>query len=214
MKDHVNTRAQFQGMLNLVYETLGKDKPEARIVRAYFDSLKGFSIEEIAEALNRHMVDPDRGQWVPKPADIVRQIMGNTESNAELAWTLVDQAIRQVGPWQSVCFDNPISMRVIHDMGGWVKLCNTDEKNYPFVHKEFITRFRGYANRPTPDYPGKLIGSAEAHNAQGGHRQHNELVFIGDPQAAEAIHLSGQQSIAQITRAGDLTTGLLEEKGD
>ena len=64
-------------------------------------------LRAVADALNRHAVNPDNGQFLPKPADIVRLINGNTVDRALVAWSTVERAIRSTGPYQSVVFDSP-----------------------------------------------------------------------------------------------------------
>ncbi len=206
-------KSDFRAMLDLVFDTIGKPRLEPRVVRVYYDSLKQYELEDIAEALNKHMVDTERGQWTPKPADIARQIAGGVEANSQLAWSKVDRAVRTVGPYRSVCFDDPKIHRVIADMGGWISLCGTDEKEYPFKRQEFEKRYRGYAQREF-DYPARLIGSAQASNERLGYHDQNDLVFIGEPGVARVVYETGQDKPAvAITHAGHLATNLLEAGG-
>jgi hypothetical protein len=44
------------------------------VMTIYFDLLTDFNIGCVAEAVNKHMMDPEYGSFFPKPADIIRQI--------------------------------------------------------------------------------------------------------------------------------------------
>lgn len=185
-------KTKFHAMINLAFELAGKDKPERHLVKGYFVALEKYDIEEISQALNRHAVDPDQGQWVPKIADIVRNITGNTQTQSELAWTKVDTAIRTVGPHESVCFDDKTIHAVIEDMGGWILLCGIDNDEYPFKHNEFIKRYRGYAVRPPGQVMKRLIGSNEAGCANWPDKI-APPVLVGDRDKALLILESGRE---------------------
>lgn len=188
-------KADFHKLMNMTYELYGKQEPNIAILRMYFAALIRYEFDEIKEAINHHAVDPDQGQYLPKPADIVRNILGNTQTQAELAWTKVDLAIRTVGSHESVCFDDRLIHAVIEDMGGWVVLCAVDDKEYPFKHNEFIKRYRGYINRP-PAYGqvlSRLIGTTEASNRNDGYMEHIPLpILIGDKELAMLVLQGGR----------------------
>ena len=62
----------------------------------------------------------------------------------------------------------------------------TDDE-WPFVGKEFENRYRGFrARSERPEYPAKLIGITNAHNAQKGFKQ-DAPVLIGNEQAAMQV---------------------------
>ncbi|NMS31841.1 hypothetical protein HKB24_04265, partial [Vibrio parahaemolyticus] len=81
-----------------------------------FEALRAYSIEEVRIGLTRHIQSPDTGQFFPKPADVIKHIDGNSGSRAMVAWNKVDKAVRQVGAWTSVMFDDALIHRVISDM--------------------------------------------------------------------------------------------------
>lgn len=108
-----------------------------------------------------------------------------------VAWSLVDRGIRTIGTYASVAFDDPVIHRVISEMGGWVALGTRDEKEWPFVAKEFQNRYRGYRMRSEiPEHPRQLVGIAEAQNAREG-RESQPPVLIGNPNKAKQVLLSG-----------------------
>lgn len=135
----------------------------------WWAAMKPFDFAAVADAFNRHCVNPDNGQFMPMPADIVRMLQGSTQDAGLIAWAKVDRSVREVGTYRSVVFDDALIHRVISEMGGWVMFGTKDEEAWPFVRNEFVNRYRGYRGRSqVPDYPPVLIGITEATNAKAG----------------------------------------------
>jgi hypothetical protein len=138
------------------------------MIEVWFDALAHYSLEDIGVALTRHVRDADSGRFAPKPADVIAHLAGGSSVRALRAWSMVDKAVRMVGHYVSVAFDDPIIHRVIDDMGGWTKLAMTatlDDLKYRGL--EFQKRYQGalITGGVGQDYPPYLIGAAEAHNA-------------------------------------------------
>lgn len=158
----------------------------------WWEAMKPYDLTAVRDAMNRHAVNPDNGQFCPKPADVVKLIRGGTKDAALLAWAKVDQAVRSVGTYRSVCFDDPLINAVLADMGGWIALGQVDEDDLPFRAKEFENRYRGYVLRgPLVDYPRALPGIAERDNAALGRSAPKDLVFVGDAVRAQLVHERG-----------------------
>ncbi|MNY07420.1 hypothetical protein D3C86_1402220 [compost metagenome] len=88
-------------------------------------------------------------------------------------------------------FDDPIIHRVLQDMGGWVALGAKQEKEWPFVAKEFENRYRGYRTQGgAGEYPRALVGIAEAQNGQNGFKS-QAPVLIGNSAKAKQVLASG-----------------------
>lgn len=157
----------------------------------WWTALKGHDLAAIVDAFNRHLANPDAGQFPPKPADIIRMLQGSTQDSALRAWVKVDQAVRRVGTYVDVVFDDALIHRVIQDMGGWVALGTKREDEWPFVAKEFENRYRGFRSRnECPEYPACLVGIATAHNNQKGFKT-EPPVLIGNEQLARHVLRGG-----------------------
>lgn len=157
----------------------------------WWEATKPFDLEAVKDAFNRHCVNPDNGQFAPMPADVVKLLHGSTKDGALVAWSKVDLAVRQVGPYQTVAFDDPIIHAVIQDMGGWVAIGAKDGKEWPFVRNEFENRYRGYRLRnDATEYPCTMIGIAEAQNGREGFDT-PPPVLIGDPRRAQVVIARG-----------------------
>jgi hypothetical protein len=114
----------------------------------------------------------------------------------------VDKTLREKGTYIDVVFDDPIIHRVIHDMGGWVKFGEKNEDEWPFVAKEFQTRYQSFKSRnEIPDHPGVLVGIANAHNRREGHELEPYLM-IGNVEKCKAIvEKKDSKPMIQFTKA-------------
>ena len=167
-------------------EVYGREVSES-VASVWWTALKGHDIAAVEIAFHRHMTNPDTGQFMPKPADIVRILAGTSADSALVAWAKVDKAMRTVGTYQSVVFDDSLAMRVLQDMGGWIALGAKGGDEWPFVANEFRTRYQGYRQRgEAPEHPSRLIGIAEADAIRKGVPP-KDVVLIGDPIAAQRV---------------------------
>ena len=180
---------RFASLISNVYAFYRQDHSEFAL-SVWWEAMKPFDFEAVSDALNRHCVNPDTGQFMPKPADVVRLLRGSTQDGALVAWAKVDRAVRTVGTYRSVAFDDPAINAVLQDMGGWVALGAKTEDEWPFVAKEFENRYRGYRQRGEFDFPKWLPGIAEAQNAQTGQRV-EPPVLIGDERKAKLVLQGG-----------------------
>jgi hypothetical protein len=187
MDDTLEEKRRFATLLTHL-----ADYYKAEISRAvlgiYWEGLKAYSYEAIEKACWAHTQLPDEaGRWMPRNSDIIKMISGSTIDQAAIAWSAVDSAVRVRGTWDDVVFDDPIIHRVIADMGGWVKIGSHDDDAWPFVGKEFQTRYRSFRMRgDLPDYPKQLTGMANAHNAAGG-RPLLPPILLGNPEKAKLV---------------------------
>lgn len=180
----------FTSMLDAVAEYYGRPLSTA-MVAIYWQGLKDLELSTVRQALTQHVQNPDTGQYMPKIADIRKMIGGTTHDAALVAWTKVDQAVRSVGTYRDVVFDDPIIHRVIYDMGGWISLGSKKEEEWPFVEREFVARYRGYASkRERPVYLPVLTGISNSHNVRHGYPTEPPHL-VGDPEQCRAVLSSG-----------------------
>ncbi len=160
---------------------------------------KEFDPGQVSKAFSAHLMDPERGQFMPKPADIVRQLQGTRTDRSLLAWGKVLDAMQRVGAYQSVAFDEPVIHATIEDCGGWVAMCRGELDALPFLEKRFCDSYKAYAARGVPAYTAVLPGVHGLENATKGHRS-APPVLIGDPEkAARVIASGGDMPKTQIT---------------
>jgi hypothetical protein len=192
---HNNDIDKFFVMLNGISDYYGKQISKG-VMRLYWEGLRQYDFEAVEKAFWTHTQNPDTGQFMPKIADVAKYLKGRTVDQASQAWSKVDKAIRIVGTYQDVVFDDPIIHRVIEDMGGWISFGNKREDEWPFVQNHFENRYRGFVMREEmPEYQARLIGIANAQNAQNGFPQ-NLPVLIGNREKAEAILNDGSNHVS------------------
>lgn len=173
-------------------------------LQVWWTACQNFDLEQVRKALNAHAVDPERGQFAPKPADVVKALQGTKTDRARSAWGKVMDAMQRVGAYQSVCFDDPVIHAVIEDVGGWMGLCRSDFEQLSYTEHRFCESYRAYAGRPDVNYPAKLLGQHEVDNRQAG-RRIAPPVLIGNPQkAAEVLRLGGAGAKTQFTLASEV----------
>ena len=184
-------RNAFAQLVVNVYAFYAKEASDFAL-GVWWQAMRPFDFAAVTEAINRHCVNPDAGQFLPKPADIVRMLGGSTQDAALRAWSEVDRAVRSIGPYVSVRFDDALIAQVILDMGGWIRLCSNTEKEWPFVAREFENRYRGYRMRSeVPENVPRLTGIFAATNRLNGY-EYEEVAQITNanrtaPQIAQAF---------------------------
>lgn len=176
----------------------------------WWQACESFDFDQVSKALTAHAMDPERGQFAPKPADIVRQLQGTHGDRALVAWGKAYEAIGRVGSWSSVAFDDGVIHAVIEDMGGWTAICQTLIDDLPFLQRRFCDTYRAYAKRPDLRWPPHLACESESSNRLHGYAI-KPPTLIGDPgKAAEVMRAGVEQSRVQITNAAELPLRLAQ----
>lgn len=183
--------------------------PSDSAVDLAFQALARFGIDEVKKGLTSHINDPENGRFFPKPADVVRNIDGDSDSRALKAWSKVEKAVRSVGSYETVIFDEPAIMASIENLGGWIRLCQMKEDELPFRRNEFVKLYKGFLINPPEQFPNKLIGISEGHNQIEFQDRIAPPVIIGDRDKAMLI-LEHQQPEVPVIR--NIVRRMLEEK--
>lgn len=113
----------------------------------WWQGCKNYSLEDVSKALSQHATDPDRGQFAPKVADIVRILGGTKSDRSLLEWGRVHAAMSDVGAYQDVDFGDPSTHAAIRDMGGWPKLCRTETDQLSYLQHRFCELYKAYDGR-------------------------------------------------------------------
>lgn len=203
-------KAKFMEVLSGVHDFYGRDLSKFAVA-VWLQACETFDVEQVTKALSAHLMDAERGQFMPKPADIVRQLQGTNTDRSLIAWGKVMDACQRVGAYTSVCFDDGVIHAAIEDMGGWVKLCrsNTDELGY--LQKRFCDAYKAYAGRGDVAFPALLAGEHDIGNAARGYRT-KPPVLIGNPERAKRVLLTGtNEPKTQITHVSAGLLGMRRE---
>lgn len=199
-------RREFALMLRDVYLFYGKDKEFSdTAVDIWWQAMKPFDFAAVRESFGRHAVNPDKGSFMPKPADIVRMMGGSTLDSAMVALSEFERALSEVGTYMTVVFEDPLIHVVVDEMGGWVQLGHVTSKDWEFRRNEFLNRYRSYKSRSeTPPFRPRLIGICDGENATKGYKVDDTyLRLIGDAATCKRVMALGSDSAGRLS----ITTG-------
>ncbi len=178
----------------LVADALGYYRQNASefTLQVWWQACQGVSLEEVTKAMTAHAMDPDRGQFAPKVADIIRQLGGTTTDRAQLAWGKALNAASSVGAYSDVVFDDPAIHAAIEDLGGWPKFCRSETKDLSYLQHRFCECHKAYTGRGQFEYPRALMGdrSPDAMFAKRG-LPPPKPALIGNPDEAKAVYQGG-----------------------
>lgn len=152
--------SEQQRFAELVTSALGYYRQDVTpfTLAVWWQGCQPFALEQVSKALTAHATDPDRGQFAPKVADIVRILGGTTTDRAALAWGKVYEAMGSVGAYTDVVFDDAAIHAAVSDMGGWQKMCRSSMDELSYLQHRFCESYRAYSGRGEFDYPKVLTG--------------------------------------------------------
>lgn len=183
------------------------------VLDLWWTACQRFDLEQIRRALQAHATDPERGQFAPKVADLVRHLAGTTTDRAQLAWGKALEAFGAVGAYTDVVFDDPAIHAVIEDLGGWPKVCRGEIKDLGYLQHRFCESYRAYAGRGAFDFPRKLMGDRSPDSEF--ERRRLPLpspALVGDPAACKVVLENGSAAgKVRITHSGPAAAFLMLE---
>lgn len=155
---------EFTIELVMIAEMLDKTLSEG-LIELYFKTLKDLSLDQIRSAIN-HIANT--ATFFPKPVDFRNATGGNRDLQALTAWEKTRKAVRKVGRYESVQFNDPLIHSVISLMGGWEDFCSCEgydgEKWQQHDFEKMYKTMVG-VNRDHPEY---LPGMSELDNSARG----------------------------------------------
>lgn len=183
---------EFSAVLQATAELYPQRTLSASALALYWQALQDLGLLEVKAGLSQHINSPDVGQFMPKPADIRKALGGTTQDAALMAWAKVLKAVKLIGAYSTVTFDDPFIHAALTDMGGWVAVCHTNEDELPFREKEFVAKYRAYRAKPATElaFVPKLIGLIDQHNLPQGHDP-APVALIGKQERAERVLAKG-----------------------
>lgn len=197
-------RGAFADLMTNVMAYYGKDVSDF-LLSVWWDAFERFEMQQVSKALQKHACDPERGQFAPKVADIVRVLQGTATDRALIAWGKVHEAMSAVGAYTDVVFDDPAIHAVIEDLGGWPKVCRMDLKELSYLQHRFTESHRAYTERGQFEYQRRLAGdrSPDYEYARNGIPLPRPAL-IGDRERAVAVlkngNAAGKTSITMLAQ--------------
>lgn len=171
---------------------LYEKEPEPQVVEIYFRALEKFTIAEVEQGISKAC---STLKFFPKPVELIECITGGSGNLADKAMIeacRVLEAVKSIGTYSTVCFDDPITQAVIvQQFGGWAKFAEMREENEKWFVKDFVAGYQAFARQNVRHY-GALPGICHGQNALTGREREEKPVYIGDVQKAKAIHAQGK----------------------
>lgn len=187
-----NEKTALYAVLSDVMAYYRQDTSEFMLA-VWWNACQTFDLEQVTTALTRHATDPERGQFAPKVADIVRILSGTPTDRAQLAWGKVLEAMQRVGAYTDVVFDDPAIHAAVEDLGGWPKLCRSKNDDLGYIQHRFCESHKAYVNKGAFAHPRILMGdrSPDSEYAKKGLPVPKPAV-IGEVEAARLVYRQGQ----------------------
>jgi hypothetical protein len=189
-------RKEFLDLLSGLCYTLGKESNE-HLIKTYHTALNRFDISIVKNVINKAVVS---FKWFPKPVELIELIEGSSVDNSEIQAAQAFEAIRRVGPYQSVVFDDPVTQEVIKQYyGGWPKFCEGDSKDIVFKMNDFKKAYKAFSNQNRKHY-GSLYGISSISNDSNGIKQISSVKMIGNPEKCKQILEKKSQNVPLISQ--------------
>lgn len=138
-------------------------------VEIYYQALSDLDIVTIEKSVWQ-VINTRATASFPKVAEIREALRVDAEDTAILALDKFERAVREIGPYESVIFDDPVIHRVVDSFdGGWTGLCNMTGEEWIWAKKDWLKLYKALATDTKRRTPVKLIGLIEHENSVNGH---------------------------------------------
>jgi hypothetical protein len=174
----------------------------------WFRAMSAYPLEVVQGALDAHLSDPKRGQFLPMPADVVAQIdrivANDGRPGAEEAWAL---ALRSTDEGDTIVW----TAEAAEAMGICAPILSAgDEVGARMAFKEAYTRLVDAARRerrvpkwtPSLGHDPERRDKAIAAAVSAGQLTHNEFAALPAPRGAVALLAAPEQGIPPEALAG------------
>ena len=172
-------------------EGAGKE-PEVNAIEWAFEVLKDKDLGSIRNALIAHARHPKQGQFLPKPADIIRELEGTADDKKNAATVAFARVLENVGRYNSVVFDDPAIhyALAVGFNGKWADVCNFNENDFACQDKKrgFMSAYISF--KQGMNYPKRFAGVAE----MDGEDYRKCLKVVGNVDQARIVHQGGSSS--------------------
>lgn len=143
------TADEFEETIAVLIAGVGR-RMEPKMVDAWRVALSDLSVEQLQAAIVKCLREYKFAGF--PPVGQIREWAGagegglRIEDRAALAWDRVLEAIRNVGAYRSVNFDDPAINATIRTLGGWQTLCDAKaDELRQFIRPRFLESYRANA---------------------------------------------------------------------
>jgi len=131
----MHSKKIFKNYMTLMGEIFNKDLSPT-LMTLYWDVMKDYSDKQAEDMFKLATTSL---KFFPKPAELKELACNYSDLDdlPALAWSEVDNAVRTIGNYQSVEFNDPVCHSVIQAMGGWSELCQCSNDEWKWKRVEF-----------------------------------------------------------------------------
>ena len=158
-------------------------------IKIYFRALRKYTLAEVVQGIDAAI---RQCRFFPKPVELHELIGGSAEDVGEVEASKVLEAVKQVGAWKSVVFDDAVTAAVVeHGFGGWVKLCSSVSADEEMWFRKDFCRMYGSFSRRGVSYAGTLAGRAAIANEAHFNSHDERVALVGNVAQARALLAAG-----------------------
>lgn len=161
-------RPEFAMQINALASSFRTEADEA-MLEGYWIALSDLTLEAVRMAVARAIRECEH---FPRGKEL-RELGGELgpQGRAVLAWMAASKAVKKIGAYQSVDFDDPVINATIRAMGGWERFIEVSPEDFDkWTRKDFEKIYLSLAQRPIGDEAGApLIGIIDRTNGFGGY---------------------------------------------
>lgn len=146
----------------------------------YYKALSDIPIEAIERAV-WSIINTRTTATFPKVAEIREAVSGKVEDSAMLALSKVEKAVREVGGYSSVVFDDPVIHAVVSTFNnGWVGICDMSCEEWKWSRKDFLKLYEAMSRNGRGNIEPVLHGRHYIQNDNAGYKKAEEIEYVGD----------------------------------
>jgi len=164
--------AEFIKTMTGLCEIYGKTTSEF-MFDVYYKIFQDYDIKQFNNAVLT-CVKSNKYNVLPKPAEILEYLEGDKNDKALLAWVQAKDGVQRCGYCNTPDFKDPIISHCINELGGWIKFCEAEIAELPFIEKRFMDYYRLFLKRGIIDSK-SLIGYVDLSNNKEGYKKIDKI---------------------------------------
>lgn len=185
---------QIMTSLNELYGDPAKQISDLKM-ELYYNALKDLSIDQLNDAVNILCQTKTIKTW-PLPAEIRQAVEGNPQDKAQVAFDKLITAVRSIGSYQTVIFDDPAIHAFVQSYGGWEEICDKTVDDWKYMRNEFVRGYTGFCR--VNGVPLQLTGIHDAVNRAKGLEHAIPPAIVGD--TAKALEWTEKAALVRNTQ--------------
>lgn len=129
---------------------------KTELANLYFADLERYGIEPLVSAMRQHRLDPDRGRFFPKVADLVYQIglqNKKPDTTPELEWFKV---LKAAGNGRKPATDNQATLAALQMVGGCNAVGYAEQADLVRLKRSFMDAYKAIEQASANDLPPEL----------------------------------------------------------